>query len=72
MGKTLERTERDQEVVRDILRDLEARQPGQMTWDEAMSYIRRMPKMPAGWTSADIIREYRGPLPNDDSRDDRR
>jgi hypothetical protein len=72
MGKTAEKTERDQEVVRDILRDLEARSQEPMTWDEAMSYIRRMPKMPAGWTSADIIREYRGPLPDYDHRDDRR
>lgn len=72
MAKTAERTERDQEVVRDILRDIEARPAGEMTWDEVMSYIRRMPKMPTGWTSADIIREYRGPLPDDESRDDRR
>lgn len=72
MGKTAEGTERDPEVVRDILRDIEARPAGEMTWAEVMSYIRRMPKMPAGWTSADIIREYRGPLSDDEPRDDRR
>ena len=72
MGKTMERTERNQDVVKEILHDLESRPPGPMNWEEMMSYIRRMPKMPAGWTSADIIREYRGPLPDDDSRDDRR
>lgn len=60
---------RDQGEVEQVRRELEARTPGTpLTWEETMSYVRRMGlKMPDGWTSADIIREYRGPLPGDDS-----
>ena len=66
---------RDQGAVREVLRDLEARPAGRpLTWDEMMAFIRRMPKMPEGWTSADAIREARGPLPEDGTifPDDRR
>lgn len=69
MAKTVERTEKDEEVQREVLRELEALPPGyQMSGEEWLSYIRRLPKLnlPEGWTSADDIREFRGPLPEDD------
>ncbi len=68
MAKVAEKTTPDQREAEQARRELEARPPGTpMTWDEAMSYVRRLGlKMPDGWTSADIIREYRGPLPGDD------
>jgi len=67
MAKALERPERDQAAVAEVLRDLQALPPGhKLSPDELMSFIRRLPKMPEGWTSADYIRELRGPLPEDD------
>jgi len=66
MAKVADGEVRDQEAVREVLRDLEARPAGQkLTWDELIGFIRRLPKMPEGWTSADDIRELRGPLPED-------
>jgi hypothetical protein len=69
MAKIAEETTRNQREVEQARRELEARPPGTpLSWDEAMSYVRRLGlKMPEGWSSADIIREYRGPLPGDDS-----
>jgi hypothetical protein len=68
-------TEEHDDPAAEVLRDLRALPEGhQLTGDELMAFIRRMPKMPEGWTSADYIREFRGPLPEDDSdlpRDDR-
>jgi hypothetical protein len=76
MAKVIDGEVRDQEAVREVIRDLEARPAGhQLTWNEVMGFIRRLPKMPRGWTSADDIRELRGPLPEDDpelGRSDRR
>ncbi len=68
MAKTLERTARDQEAVEQVHRELQALPSGTtLSWDEVMSYVRRIGiKMPEGWTSADDIRELRGPLPDDD------
>jgi hypothetical protein len=36
--------------------------------EEWLAYVRRLPKanLPEGWSSAEIIRELRGPLPDDD------
>jgi hypothetical protein len=70
MAKTAEETTRDQREAEQVLRELEARPPGTpLSWEEAMSYVRRLGfETPEGWTSADIIREYRGPLPDDNSR----
>jgi hypothetical protein len=66
MGTTGELTERERKVA-EVLRDLKARPPGKkLTPEELMSFISRMPGMPEGWTSADYIREFRGPLPEDD------
>jgi hypothetical protein len=69
MGKTVEEMTENQQKVAEILRDLESRPPGKpLTGDELMSFIRRLPKLdlPEGWTSADDIRDFRGPLPEDD------
>jgi hypothetical protein len=66
MAKTLEKTEAETQAE-ELLKELEALPAGYMlTPEELMSVIRRMPKMPEGWTSADYIREMRGPLPEDD------
>jgi hypothetical protein len=68
MAKPTETMEGDQEAVQQVLSELQARPPGTpLKWEEAMAYVRRMgKKMPAGWTSADSIRELRGPLPDED------
>ena len=70
MARTLEEKERDQEVVREVLRELEAMPPGRkLTGEELLAFLKRLPKlgdMPEGWSSADDIREFRGPLPDDD------
>jgi hypothetical protein len=66
MAKTLEKTEAEIQAE-ELLRDLKALPPDHMlTPEEFLSFVRRMPKMPEGWSSADIIREMRGPLPEDD------
>jgi len=68
MANTAEETTPDQREAEQARRELEARPAGTpLSWDEAMSYVRRLGlKMPDGWTSADVIREHRGPLPEDD------
>ena len=69
MAKTVEQTDKDEEVVQEVLGELEALPAGhQMSGDEWLSFIQRLPKLnlPDGWTSADDIREFRGPLPEDD------
>ena len=68
MAKVDETTEK-QRQVEELLRDLNALPPGhQLRGEELMSFIRRLPKLdlPDDWTSADDIRELRGPLPEDD------
>jgi hypothetical protein len=66
MASTEEMTEQERQAA-EVLRDLKARPRGKkLTPDELMAFIRRMPGMPEGWTSADDIRELRGPLPEDD------
>ncbi|HET8775864.1 MAG TPA: hypothetical protein VFP80_18850 [Thermoanaerobaculia bacterium] len=65
MAKTVET---DQEAVEQVLAELRALPANSLSGEELMSYIRRLPKpdLPEGWTSADDIRELRGPLPEDD------
>lgn len=65
MAKTIEK---DQETVEQVLAELRALPAGSLSGEELVSYIRRLPKpdLPAEWTSADDIRELRGPLPEDD------
>lgn len=66
MGKT---AEKDQ-VMREVLAELEALPPDRKLSDEEwLALAKRLPKLgdlPEGWTSADDIREFRGPLPEDD------
>ena len=68
MAKTEEETEKD--VLREVLRELESMPPEKkLSGDEWLALAKRLPKlgnMPEGWTSADDIREFRGPLPEDD------
>lgn len=61
-------TEQEQEQLRQLHRDLEKLPPGhKLTFAEWLEYAKRMPQLvPDGWTSADDIRELRGPLPEDD------
>lgn len=72
---TVADTEERDDTAAEVLRDLRALPEGhQLTGEELMTFIRRMPKMPEGWTSAGDIREFRGPLPDDERdlpRDDR-
>jgi hypothetical protein len=71
MATTEEMTERERKAA-EVLRDLRALPPGHtLTPEELMSFIRRMPGMPEGWTSADYIREFRGPLTENDPELDR-
>ena len=66
MAKTVER----EEAVAEVLRELKAHPPGhKLTGAELLAYIRRLPKMPEEWTSAPYVREFRGPLPEDDRHD---
>lgn len=66
MAKTLEMTERERKV-QEALRALDAYPPGyKLTGPELAAILRMLPGMPEGWTSADYIRELRGPLPEDD------
>ena len=65
MGKTAENTKHDM-TWQELGRELEARR-GTLTNEEIFALLRRVPPlMPPGWSSADDIRELRGPLPDDD------
>ena len=66
VAKVEEMTERDRKAA-EVLRELEALPPGQtLTRQELVALLRRMPGLPEGWSSAEYIRELRGPLPEDD------
>ncbi len=61
-----EMAERDRKAG-EVLRELRARPKGKkLTPDELVALISKMPGVPDGWTSAEYIRELRGPLPEDD------
>lgn len=66
MAKTVEELEK--QSVEEVLAELEAMPPGSLSGEELLAYVRRLPKpkLPPGWTSAEVIRELRGPLPEDD------
>ena len=65
MAKTLEEIESD--AIRQVLDELSALPPDyEMSPQEWVSYIRRLPKSADQTSSAEIIRELRGPLPEDD------
>lgn len=62
-----ELTPEQREAVRGVLRDLQALPEGTiLTMDEIAALVHRLPGRPKSWTSADVIREARGPLPEDD------
>ena len=73
MAKTEEETERAA-AAREILDVLEALPPGtKLSNQEVFALLSKLPPRPRDWTSADVIREMRGPLPEDDPLfDDRR
>jgi hypothetical protein len=66
MAKTIEKTEH--EGLAEIRRVLDSLAPGETLPDEEFfRLVSLMPKAkPGGPTSAEIIRELRGPLPEDD------
>lgn len=68
MAKAAEKDEKDQESVEQVLAELRAIPSNSLSGEEVVAYLRRLPKpkLPEGWTSADDIRELRGPLPEDD------
>jgi hypothetical protein len=55
-------------MVEQLLAELRARPEGAppMSADEWASYLQRIPQRDDNWSSADLIRELRGPLPADD------
>jgi hypothetical protein len=60
----IEMSPENQEAVRSVLRDLQALPKGTtLTLEEVAAFVHRLPGRPANWTSADVIREARGPLP---------
>jgi hypothetical protein len=66
MAKVEELTERERQAA-EVLRELNAQPPEQMLTRQALvALLRRMPGIPEGWSSAEYIRELRGPLPEDD------
>jgi hypothetical protein len=75
-GGARTRSARDQEAAEAVLRDLRALPEGtKLTNEELFAFIQRLPPMHDGFSSADVIRELRGPLPEDDPDfppDDRR
>jgi hypothetical protein len=67
MAKTAERDERSQEGVREVLAELRALSPdAKLNREQILAYLDRMPPRSSDFTSADVIRELRGPLPDDD------
>ncbi|HYH08598.1 MAG TPA: hypothetical protein VEK11_16200 [Thermoanaerobaculia bacterium] len=65
MAKTIEDLEL--QTLHEAQRELDALGPDHvLTPDEFAYFVSKMPKMPEGWTSADDVRDFRGPLPEDD------
>jgi hypothetical protein len=65
--KPFELSPEQAEAVEGVLRDLRSRPKGTiLTMDEIAELVARLPGRPKTWTSADVIREARGPLPEDD------
>jgi len=56
------------DAIAEVQRELDAVPPGATLSDEAfMTLLRKLPKVESGGlSSAEIIRELRGPLPEDD------
>lgn len=67
MAKTVEMTEQGQEAVRQVLAELRALpDDAELTREQVLAYLERMPARSNDFTSADVIRDLRGPLPEDD------
>jgi hypothetical protein len=67
LRKPFELTPAQREAVEGVIRDLQALPKGTiLTMDEIAALVARLPGRPKTWTSADVIREARGPLPEDD------
>ena len=66
MAKTMEKPGAD--AIAEVQRELDKLPPGATLSDEEfMALLRKLPKVDvAGPSSAEIIRELRGPLPEDD------
>ena len=53
--------------MEELLRELRALPPGTvLTKEQVLAYVDRMPPVPAYFNTSDVIRELRGPLPEDD------
>jgi hypothetical protein len=65
MAKTAEKTTQDRQAMEEVRRELQARR-GTLSNEEVFALLQKLPPRPASWTSADVIRELRGPLPADD------
>lgn len=67
MSKTLEQTE--SEAIAEVMRELDALGPDdKLSHEDFMRLLSKLPKpKPGGPTSAEIIRELRGPLPEHDA-----
>ncbi len=67
MARTVGRTERSVEAVREVLAELRALpSEAKLSREQILAYLERMPSRGNDFTSADVIRELRGPLPEDD------
>lgn len=68
MVQMLEANPEQRETLRELLTELEALAPNEkLTSNQLADLVNRMPPLvPEGWTSAGDIREFRGPLPDDD------
>lgn len=64
MGKTAQELTKD-EIMADVRRQLQEGR-GKLTNAEVFGLLDRLPERPPSFTSADVIRELRGPLPEDD------
>ncbi|HEV7766905.1 MAG TPA: hypothetical protein VGQ76_18035 [Thermoanaerobaculia bacterium] len=65
MAKTVESPAIEPWTAKDVLRELEARS-GTLTNADIFDLLAHLPRKPSSWSSADVIRELRGPLPEDD------
>jgi hypothetical protein len=62
-----ERSPQEKKAVEQVRRELEALPEGtKLTNEQVLAFVERLPRRLDTWTSADVIRELRGPLPEDD------
>lgn len=59
--------EQNHDAVGQVLAELRALSPdAELTREQILAYLERLPGRSNDFTSADVIRELRGPLPEDD------